>query len=203
MNKSLSYLWLRLCCPPGVMWGDNSQVSRGLGAFFGVMRMSPMRLECSFLCAWRPRSMRIKALFYAHGRKRMAPGPCAWRLGYAHGCVLRGAVVPCVRTGMLTLPYVRAALSLAYVLPFLPLVSSREWLFLVDATEWAGEGGREHSWGLYNARRPAAAGCMVRWAQASGFPDGRGRGRCSFAPSSVRPRGLSGRGWPFLSVSRP
>ena len=69
---------------------------------------------------------------------------------------------------------------------FSSLVSSREWLFLVGATEWAGEGGREHSWGLYNARRPAAAGCMVRWAQASGFPDGRGRGRCSFAPSSVR-----------------
>ena len=183
--------------------GANSQAPRGLGAFFGVMRMSPMRLECSFLCAWRPRSMRIKALFYAHGRKRMAPGPCAWRPGYAHGCVPRGAAVPCV--GQECLLYLRCERPFRWPTSFRfsSLVSSREWLFLVGATEWAGEGGREHSWGLYNARRPAAAGCMVRWAQASGFPDGRGRGRCSFAPSSVRPRGLSGRGGPFLPVSRP
>ena len=34
--------------------------------------------------------MRIKVAFYAHGRERMAPGPCAWRLGYAHGLRRRG-----------------------------------------------------------------------------------------------------------------
>ena len=92
------------------------------------------------------------------------------------------------------------AFLLVSVLYFSLLASTRERLFLVDATEWAAEGGREHLWGLYNARRPAAAGCMARWAQASGFPDGRGRGRCSLAPSSVRaaPRVAVG-----LSVLRP
>ena len=172
--------------------------------------MSPMRLECSFLCAWRPRSMRIKVAFYAHGRERMAPGPCAWRPGHAHGArAMRMAVCLAERRSLVfgqeCLLYLRCERPFRWPTSFRfsSLVSSREWLFLVGATEWAGEGGREHSWGLYKARRPAAAGCMVRWAQASGFPDGRGRGRCSFAPSSVRPRGLSGRGWPFLPVSRP
>ena len=110
---------------------------------------------------------------------RMAPGLCAW-LCFAE----RRSLV----FGQECLLYLRCERPFRWPTSFRfsSLISSREWLFLVGATEWAGEGGREHSWGLYKARRPAAAGCMVRWAQASGFPDGRGRGRCSFAPSSVR-----------------
>ena len=93
----------------------------------------------------------------------------AWRPGHAHGArAMRMAVCLAERRSLVfgqeCLLYLRCERPFRWPTSFRfsSLVSSREWLFLVGATEWAGEGGREHSWGLYKARRPAAAGCMVR-----------------------------------------
>ena len=84
---------------------------------------------------------------------RMAPGLCAWL------CLAeRWSLV----FGQECLLYLRCERPFRWPTSFRfsSLVSSREWLFLVGATEWAGEGGREHSWGLYKARRP---GRGVAW----------------------------------------
>ena len=167
------------------------------------MRMSPMRLECSFLCAWRPRSMRIKVAFYAHGRKRMAPGPCAWRPGYAHGCASRSGGPLC--------SYRNAYSTLCASGPFVGLRPSvfRRWSRRVSGSSWwARRSGRARAGGNIRGActrrgvlpRPAAwFGGLRRRASRTG---GVGGGVRSRRAQSVRAAFRGAAGLSFRSRGR-